>query len=129
MSRPDGETEDRQTATRRGEEDVPKSSRPPRAYERFVKRYPKIGAAWESIRDEEESGPLDRKAARLIKLGIAVGALREGAVHSAVRKAREAGASRAEVEQVVALAAGTIGLPSAVAVSTWIEEQLANKKR
>lgn len=108
---------------------MPKPARPPRAYERFVKRYPKLGAAWESIRAEEACGPLAPKTARLIKLGVAAGALREGAVHSAVRKAIEAGATRAEIEQVVALAAGTIGLPSAVAVSTWIEEQLAQKKR
>jgi alkylhydroperoxidase/carboxymuconolactone decarboxylase family protein YurZ len=49
--------------------------------------------------------------------------MREGAVHSGVRKARDAGASLAELEQVVALAASTIGLPAAVAAWTWVKEE------
>jgi hypothetical protein len=40
-----------------------------------------------------------------------------------VRKARDAGASLAEMEQVVALAASTIGLPASVAVWTWMRDQ------
>ena len=98
--------------------------KPPKAYERFIRRYPKLGEAWESLRAAEQDGPLDRKAARLVKLGIAVGAQHTGAVHSAVRKALSAGATRKEIEHVVALAAGTIGLPSTVAVNGWIQEQL-----
>jgi alkylhydroperoxidase/carboxymuconolactone decarboxylase family protein YurZ len=103
-------------------------SKPPAAYQTFIKRYPRLGEAWQAIRAEEESGPLDEKTARLVKLGVAIGATREGAVHSAVRKALAAGASRAEVEQVIALAAGTIGLPTTVAVSTWVQEQLREGK-
>jgi alkylhydroperoxidase/carboxymuconolactone decarboxylase family protein YurZ len=97
---------------------------PPKAYQSFTRRYPKLGRAWEAIREAEGDGPLDEKTARLVKLGVAIGAFREGAVHSAVRKAVAAGASRAEVEQVIALSAGTIGLPSTVAVDTWVQETL-----
>ena len=61
-------------------------------------------------------GPLDGRAARLIKLAVAVGAMREGAVHSGVRKALASGITIEEIEQVVAPAAGTLGLPSTVAV-------------
>ena len=50
--------------------------------------------------------------------------MRNGAVRSGVRKAADMGISREEVEQVVALAAGTIGMPSAVACFSWIEEAL-----
>ena len=73
--------------------------------------------------EEGGAGPLDEKTQRLVKLAVAIGAMREGAVHSGVRKARDAGASLAEMEQVVALAASTIGLPSAVAVWTWMRDE------
>jgi 4-carboxymuconolactone decarboxylase len=101
-----------------------KASTPPKAYRNFTTRFPKLGLAWETMREGEKDGPLDEKTMRLIKLGVAIGSFGEGAVHSAVRKAAAAGASRAEIEQVIALAAGTIGLPSAVAVHTWVQESL-----
>jgi alkylhydroperoxidase/carboxymuconolactone decarboxylase family protein YurZ len=100
---------------------VPK---PPETYQAFVKRYPKIGQAWESIAQAGKEGPLDEKTLRLIKLGIALGALREGAVHANVRKALAAGISRDEIEQVIALAAGTLGLPATVAVFSWVQDEL-----
>jgi hypothetical protein len=55
--------------------------------------------------------------------------MREGAVHSAVRKARDASVSLAEMEQVVALAASTIGFPSSVAVWSWIREAAGSRRR
>lgn len=103
---------------------MPDSSRPPKAYREFVERFPKLGAAWNLAREQEGEGPLDDKTARLIKLAIAVGAMREGAVHSASRKALQAGATPEEIYQVVAYAASTIGMPSAVAVFSWIKEIL-----
>lgn len=71
-----------------------------------------------------ENGPLDEKTARLVKLGIAIGAMREGAVHSSVRKAVALGISERKLDQVVALAAGTLGLPSTVAVHSWVRDVL-----
>ena len=59
----------------------------------------------------------------MVKLGIAIGAMREGAVHSSVRKARAAGASDAEMHHVLAPAATTIGFPATVAAFTWVREQ------
>jgi alkylhydroperoxidase/carboxymuconolactone decarboxylase family protein YurZ len=97
-----------------------KEPKPPQAYEAFVKRYPKLGQAWDAIHEAGDEGPLDPRTARLVKLGIAIGALREGAIHSSVRKARAMGITTTEIEQVVALAAGTLGLPATVAVYTWI---------
>ena len=99
---------------------------PPKTYKAFIKRYPALGRAWEAMREAETRGPVDEKNRRLIKLGIALGGMKEGAVHSGVRKAVEAGASRAEIEQVVALAASTLGLPSTVAVYSWVLEQLGD---
>jgi alkylhydroperoxidase/carboxymuconolactone decarboxylase family protein YurZ len=101
-----------------------KPPRAPKTYETFTQRYPDIGRAWELLRREEANGPLDDKTARLVKLGIALGSMREGAVHSAVRKARAAGVTREEIGQAIALAASTIGLPSAVAVFSWVSDVL-----
>lgn len=98
--------------------------KPPRAYERFVARYPRLGQAWELINQAGEEGPLDERTCRLIKLAIAIGALREGAVHSSVRKALGLGISQEEIEQVVALAASALGLPATVMVYTWVQEIL-----
>ncbi|MBI4537881.1 MAG: hypothetical protein HY704_00040 [Gemmatimonadetes bacterium] len=55
-----------------------------------------------------------------MKLGIAVRAMRDGAVYASLRKAYALGIARDAAVQVVALAAGTLGLPSTVAVWTWI---------
>lgn len=101
-----------------------KPGKAPKTYQMFIKRYPEIGAAWELLRKAEHAGGLDDKTLRLVKLGVAVGGMKEGAVHSAVRKALEAGVSAGEVEQVVALAASTIGLPSTVAIYSWVLEQV-----
>jgi alkylhydroperoxidase/carboxymuconolactone decarboxylase family protein YurZ len=102
-------------------------SRPPRRYREFVDRYPRLAEAWAAMRTGEDETSFDEPTRRLIKLGIAIGALREGAVRSAARKALAAGLTRKRIEEIVVLAAGTIGLPSAVAAFTWIED-IASKK-
>ncbi len=95
----------------------------PAAFKKFIGRYPKLGRAWDLMREaESESGPLDEKTQRLVKLAIAAAREAEGATHSAVRKARQAGITREEMEQVVALAASTMGLPNAVKIHRWIHE-------
>ena len=48
--------------------------------------------------------------------------MREGSVHASVRKAKALGIATEEIEQVVALAAGTIGMPSTVAAWSWVRE-------
>jgi 4-carboxymuconolactone decarboxylase len=102
---------------------------PPKAYQEFIQRYPKLNTAWEVIAEAGNDGPLNEKTIRLIKLSIAVGALREGAVHSSVRKALSIGISKEEIEQIVSLAAGTLGLPTTVAIYTWVQDVLRDKGR
>jgi len=48
-----------------------------------------------------KSGPLNEKTRALIKLAISTGAGMEGAVHSHMRKAMEAGCAKAEIRQTV----------------------------
>lgn len=99
-----------------------KATKPPKAFRDFTTRYPKLAQAWELSGEAGREGPLDARTARLVKLGISIGAMREGSVHSSVRKALATGISRAEIEQVVALAASTLGMPSTVAAFTWVRD-------
>jgi alkylhydroperoxidase/carboxymuconolactone decarboxylase family protein YurZ len=107
------------------------TSRAPAAHQRFVRRFPRLAKAWDLVNEEGALGPLDAKTQRLVKLAIGVGAMRQGAVHAGARKARDAGASLAEMEQVVALAASTVGFPAAVAAWGWVHDEVppAPKKR
>lgn len=94
----------------------------PGAYRDFVERFPLLGQAWDRIGEAGKVGPLDERTQRLIKLAVAIGAQREGAVHASVRKALAMGIGRDELEQVVALSAGTLGMPSIVAAYNWVKE-------
>jgi alkylhydroperoxidase/carboxymuconolactone decarboxylase family protein YurZ len=102
--------------------------KPPKAYEDFVRRHPKIGQAWEAIGEAGREGPLDEKTVRLVKLGLAIGALREGAVHANVRKALALDIPADAIEQVVSLAAGTLGLSATVAAYSWVQDALAKAR-
>ncbi len=106
-----------------------RTPQPPRTYKLFTERFSHLARAWDEMRAEEAAGPLDERTARLVKLAVAIGGLREGAVHSCVRKALAAGASREEIEHVVALAASTIGLPTAVAAYSWVLDELPGARR
>jgi alkylhydroperoxidase/carboxymuconolactone decarboxylase family protein YurZ len=101
---------------------------PPETYQAFMRRFPKMGEAWECIAEAGKEGPLDAKTMRLVKLAVALGGLRQGAVHASVRKALAMGITRAEIEQVIALSAGTLGLPATVAVFSWVQDVLAQPR-
>lgn len=99
-------------------------SQPPKTYQDFIARFPTLAEAWERLAEAGQEGPLDERTQRLLKLAIAMGAQKEGAVHASARKAAQLGIPMEELEQVVALAAGTLGLPAAVACWSWIRETL-----
>lgn len=99
--------------------------KPPGTYRDFRERFPRLGEAWDTVRRAEAEGPIDKRTARLVKLAVAAGVQRPGAVSSATRKAHAAGASEEEIYQVVALAASTLGFPSTVAVFSWVRDALA----
>jgi 4-carboxymuconolactone decarboxylase len=92
-----------------------------RRYPRLMQAYEKLGAAC------REAGPIDAKEAALVKLGIAVGARLEGAVHSHVRRSLEAGATADECRHVVLLATTTIGFPAMMAALSWVEDVASEK--
>ena len=103
---------------------MPPLPNPPALHEQFVRQHPSLGRAWELISEAGRDGPLDDETARLVKLGVAMGAMREGAVHASVRKALALGIDPKALHQVVALAAGTLGLPATAAVYSWVCELL-----
>ncbi len=97
----------------------------PRRFVEFTDEYPEIARAYEQLGAAcHLAGPLPKKERALIKLAISIGAWLEGAVHSHVRKALEAGASPAEIRHTALLALPTIGFPSTMAVLTWIDDIL-----
>ena len=71
-----------------------------------------------------EQGPLDNKTTHLVQLAAAAAIRSEGAVHSHVRRALEAGASIEEVRHSLMLLTSTIGFPTVVAALSWIEDVL-----
>lgn len=98
----------------------------PKPYQEFQQQYPVIWQAYDRLGATLHSGgPLDEKTRELVKLGIAVGARLEGAVHAHTRLAVRAGVSAEEIRHVVLLALTTIGFPSMMAARTWIEDILS----
>jgi 4-carboxymuconolactone decarboxylase len=97
----------------------------PDVYVRFRERSPGVAKALDGLGEAvDAAGPLDERTARLVKLGLAIGAAAEGSVRSNVRKARAAGATADEVRQVALLAITTCGFPLAIAGAGWIDEVL-----
>lgn len=92
----------------------------------FEKKYPGVWEAFAKLGQAcHETGPLDDKTRRLVKLGMSIAFRHEGAVHSATRNALRSGVTREEIEHVAILAITTIGWPGAYAAMTWIEDELS----
>lgn len=101
------------------------TDQPPKRFQAFARRYPDIAKAYEALASATQAaGPLDAKTRCLVKLAIAAGAWREGAVHSHARRALAAGCTPDELRHVVLLATTTLGFPSMMAVMTWVEDML-----
>jgi alkylhydroperoxidase/carboxymuconolactone decarboxylase family protein YurZ len=99
--------------------------KPPKFYLKLKKTQPALLAAWESVgKAVRGSGPIGLKSAHLIQLAAAAAIRSEGAVHSHVRRAVEAGATAAEVRQAIMLIAATVGFPNVVAALSWAEDVL-----
>ena len=96
----------------------------------FEKKHPAVWETFAKLGDAcHETGPLDEKTRRLVKLSMAVAFRHEGAVHSATRNALKSGVTREEIEHVAILAITTVGWPSAFAAMTWIEDEIAHRDR
>jgi 4-carboxymuconolactone decarboxylase len=98
----------------------------PVAYREFRSSYPAVAGALDQLGEAVAgAGPLDDRTQRLVHLGIAIGAVAEGAVRSNVRRALDAGATVDEIRHVALLAITTAGFPTAIAGLGWTEEVLS----
>ncbi|MEK9138419.1 MAG: carboxymuconolactone decarboxylase family protein [Bacteroidota bacterium] len=103
-------------------------SKPPKRFQQFTKDYPSVAKGYETLgKAVHAAGPLDEKTRALVKLGISIGAKLEGAVHSHVRKALDAGVRPDELHHAAVLALPTMGLPSMMAALSWIDDTLAER--
>ncbi len=102
----------------------------PVPFKQFSKRFRIAHEAYERLgKTVHSSGPLDPKTRELIQLGMAIGIRSEGAVHSHVNKAIEAGTSPEEIRHAVLLGIPTLGLPTTVAAFTWVDDILGRRSK
>jgi 4-carboxymuconolactone decarboxylase len=101
----------------------------PRNYLNFQKRFPDLVAAQgEMGRLAKEAGPIDAKTCHLLQLAACIAMRSEGGVHSHVRRALEAGATKDEIFHTAALLISTVGFPATAAAFSWISD-IVEKKR
>lgn len=102
----------------------------PKFYEALRRAHPGVIDAYESLGEAaRRAGPLTDVEVELVKLGIAAGGRIEGAIHSHVRRALEAGASVEAIRHVGLLAITTLGFANAMAVRSMIEKELEKQGR
>ena len=100
----------------------------PQPLKSFGKNYPGVWKSFQRLGEEcHRAGPLDERARRLVKVGIAAAAQSEGAVHSAVRHARTASVSPQEIRHAILLTITTVGFPRAMAALSWAEDILKGR--
>jgi 4-carboxymuconolactone decarboxylase len=102
----------------------------PRPYEWFKANYPEIWQAYDKLAAlSHGAGPLGAKERELVKLAMAIGARREGAVHSHTRRALAEGATKEEICHLVLMGLTTLGFPSTIAALTWVKDELDGRVR
>jgi AhpD family alkylhydroperoxidase len=95
----------------------------PRHFEKFTQEFPAVAKGYAALGDAvHHAGPLDDKTRALIKLAISAASRQEGAVHSHVRKALEAGVTKEEMHHVILLTLPTIGFPGMMAAMSWVDD-------
>jgi len=106
-----------------------KESALPGFLQQVIKKYPAVWESYQGLGKAVSSVPgLDNRAQELVRLGIAIGAGHEGAVHSHTRRCREAGITDAEIYHAALLAVGAIGWSAAIAALSWIDDVIGEIK-
>ena len=83
-------------------------------YTVFKKDFPAINAAHEALGEKihKGSGPLTDKVRWLIKIAISGASRHHTALETHIKKAREAGATEAEIKHALLLLIQTVGFPT-----------------
>ena len=104
-------------------------SKPPSFYAAFRASHPRVVEAYEALGEATRvAGPLGPAECELVKLALAAGARIEGAIHSHVRRALDAGAAPEAIRHVGILGITTLGFPGAMAVRAMIEDELSKRQ-
>ena len=97
----------------------------PKNTQSFAASYKHVWRAFQELGDQcHSAGPLDDRTRRLVKIAVAAAAQSEGAVHSAVRQAKDAGLSDDEIRHAIVLTLTTVGFPRAMAAMSWADDIL-----
>lgn len=100
------------------------------ARSRLHELFPDVSDAYEAMaRAARDAGPLDARAVALVKVALSVGRGSWRGTHAHVRKALEAGATPAELRQLVAVAVPTVGLAAALDALRWIDETIEERSQ
>ncbi len=83
-------------------------------YTVFKKDFPSINAGHEALGEKihKESGPLPEKQRWLIKIAISGASKHHVALETHIKKAREAGATEADIKHALLLLIQTVGFPT-----------------
>jgi alkylhydroperoxidase/carboxymuconolactone decarboxylase family protein YurZ len=107
-----------------------KTVEPPDVVKEFAAEYPEVWETYNRLGEATAAaGPLEEHTQRLLKLAIAIGAQRQGAVNSHARRALAAGCTPQELIHVGILAIPTLGWPAAFAAICWIKEIIARRRQ
>jgi len=97
-------------------------------YTSIRKRYDGLSKAVENLgKAARTSGPINEKTSHLIQLAAAAAIRSEGAVHSHVRRALQAGAKKDEIYHTLILLTSTIGFPAVSAAISWADDVMKRK--
>ena len=86
-----------------------------------------MNAHQELGRTLRNAGPLDARHGHLIQLAAAAANRSEGAVHSHVKRALDAGATAEEIYHALVLLTSTVGFPTVAAALCWAREIIEDK--
>jgi len=101
----------------------------PKNYLLIQKKFPNLMKAHEEAgKLAREAGPLDAKTGNLIQLAASIALRSEGGVHSHVKRALRAGASKDEIYHTIALLINTVGFPTTAAAFSWVHDLIGKKK-
>ncbi|MEW5911043.1 MAG: carboxymuconolactone decarboxylase family protein [Thermodesulfobacteriota bacterium] len=98
----------------------------PKPYVEFKEQFPDLAQDFEALGIKcRQVGPLDERAAHMVKLGLAIATGSKGGIKSQARRALADGISLEEVRHAAILALPTIGFPPIIAALGWINEVAA----
>jgi 4-carboxymuconolactone decarboxylase len=105
--------------------DAPAMRDVPKPYAKFGAQFPEILAKNEELGTyiHENGGPLDEKTRWLVKLGISAAARHQTGVATHTKRARQAGATEAEILHALMLVIPTCGFPTFMEAYRGYEEE------